>query len=673
MPSAWHTVVGVKPADLALLRVPGPPTLSPDGRHAVVAVTRLDFDDDEYRSRLWLLPTDGSAPRRPITQGDRDTAPTWSPDGRWLAFLRAEAGGRAQLHVMPADAGEPRRVTDPKQHPLGAGSPVWSPDSTRIAYVSRVPEEGRYGTKDGVTPEKEPPRRITTLNFREDDIGFTLDRRPHVFVVDPFADRPEPAQLTGGDVDDTDVAWSPDGRRLAFLSARHEDRDTTLYRDVYTCAAEGGDLVRVTPTTSFATGRPVFTADGREIVFLACGVGSAGRDFVARNLTLWAVAADGSAPPRQLTDSADLDLTDCGSGPQLDRDCLLVGVQRRGAVELLRVPLDASPDGPAPRTVIGGHRQVTGCATAAGHLVASVADPLSAGELIAVRPGGDETRLTDFGAELAKVDLRPMEEVTATAPDGYPVHGWVVRPAGPGPHPVLLMIHGGPYTQYGWTLFDEAQVYTGAGYAVVMGNPRGSTGYGEGHGRAIRHAMGTVDADDLLALLDAALVDPDLDQSRVGTLGGSYGGFMATWLAAHAGHRFRAAISERAVNAFDSFTGSSDIGHFFTEAYAGTDPERVAAQSPLTYARQIEIPMLIVHSEQDWRCPVEQAQRLFVALKTRGVPAELLLFPGEGHELSRSGRPSHRVARFEAILDWWSRHLVPAQAAATAAAATAAT
>jgi len=663
----------VKPADLARLRVPGVPALSPDGRHAVVAVTRLDLDDDEYRSRLWLLPTDGSAPPRPITQGDRDTAPSWSPDGRWLAFLRAESGGRPQLHVMPADAGEPRPVTDPKQHPLGAGSPVWSPDSTRIAYVARVPEEGRYGTKDGVTPEKEPPRRITTLNFREDDIGFTLDRRPHVFAVDPFADRPEPAQLTGGDVDDAEVAWSPDGRRLAFLSARHEDRDTTLYRDVYTCAAEGGDLVRVTPTTSFAAGRPVFTADGREIVFLAHGgLGSAGRDFVARNLALWAVPADGSAQPRQLADSADLDLTDCCSGLQLDRGGVLVGAQRRGAVELLRVPLDARPDRPPPRTVIGGHRQVTGFATAAGQVVASVADPLTTGELIAVRPGGDERRLTEFGAELAEVDVRPMEEVTATAPDGYPVHGWAVRPAGPGPHPVLLMIHGGPYMQYGWTLFDEAQVYAGAGYAVVMGNPRGSTGYGEGHGRAIRHAMGTVDADDLLALLDAALADPDLDESRVGMLGGSYGGFMATWLAAHAGHRFRAAISERALNAFDSFTGSSDIGHFFTEAYAGTDPERVAAQSPLTYAHQIEIPMLIVHSEQDWRCPVEQAQRLFVALKTRGVPTELLLFPGEGHELSRSGRPSHRVARFEAILDWWSRHLVAAQEAATAAVATAA-
>jgi dipeptidyl aminopeptidase/acylaminoacyl peptidase len=667
---AWHTVGAVKPADLALVRIPGPPTLSPDGRLAVVAVTRLDLDADEYRSQLWLAPTDGSAPPRQITHvAGRDGAPSWSPDGRWLAFLRAESGGRPQLHVMPADIGEPRRITDEKQHPLGAGAPVWSPDSTRIAYAARVPEPGRYGTTEGVSPDKEPPRRITTLNFRADDIGFTLDRRPHVFVVEPSADQPQPVQLTDGDYDDEDVAWSPDGQRLAFRSARHEDRDTTLYVDVYTCAVTGGDLVRVTPTTLLAASRPTYTGDGCEILFLGHGdLGPNGRDFVARNQALWAVPADGSAPPRQLTDNARLDLTDCASGIRLDRDAALVGALWRGAVELLRVPLDARPDGPAPAPVLSGQRQVTGYAAAAGQVVASVANPSTLGELVAVRTDGAERTLSSFGAEMTeRAGLRPMQEIAATAPDGYPVHGWILRPADPGPYPVLLMVHGGPYAMYGWTLFDEAQVYAGAGYAVVMGNPRGSTGYGEAHGRAIRQAMGTVDVDDLLALLDAALADPELDRDRVGLLGGSYGGFMTTWLAAHAGSRFRAAISERAVNVWDSFTGSSDIGHFFTEAYAGTDPQRLTAQSPLTHAARIDIPMLIIHSEQDWRAPVEQAQRLYVALKARGVPVELLLFPGEGHELSRSGLPSHRVARFEAILDWWARHLTSVEARAAAA------
>jgi dipeptidyl aminopeptidase/acylaminoacyl peptidase len=308
--------------------------------------------------------------------------------------------------------------------------------------------------------------------------------------------------------------------------------------------------------------------------------------------------------------------------------------------------------------LLDGARTVTGVAYAGGTLVVSAADATSMGELF--RVGRDEP-LTGFGAELAGTGrVQPLQELTATAPDGYPVHGWLVHPDPerfPGPRPVLLAIHGGPHAQYGYTLFDEAQVYAGAGYLVVLGNPRGSAGYGEEHARAIKHRMGTVDADDLLALLDAALATDGADPERVGVMGGSYGGFMTTWLAAHAGERFRAAIIERAVTAWDSFHGSSDIGYTFAPQYVGTDPARVAEQSPLTYADRIDLPTLIIHSEQDWRCPVEQAQRLFVALKLRRVPVELLLFPGEGHELSRSGLPSHRTARFGAILDWWSRHL----------------
>jgi dipeptidyl aminopeptidase/acylaminoacyl peptidase len=319
---------------------------------------------------------------------------------------------------------------------------------------------------------------------------------------------------------------------------------------------------------------------------------------------------------------------------------------------LLRVPFDGGP----VTSLLDGPRMVTAFDAAAGTVVATVADGGNAGELVALQDGKERV-LTDFGAAMtAGADLFTPQELTSTAPDGYPVHGWLVRPAGDGPHPVLLLIHGGPFSQYGWTLFDEAQVYAGAGYAVVMGNPRGSSGYGEVHGRAVRGDVGERSAADLLALLDRALQQPGLDADRVGVHGGSHGGFMTSWLVGHT-DRFRAGISERAVNAIDSFTGSSDIGWFFGDEMYGADAEQQRRQSPLTYVDQINTPLLIVHSEQDWRCPVEQAQRLFVALKLRGVETELLLFPGEGHELSRSGLPSHRLARFDAILDWWSRHL----------------
>jgi dipeptidyl aminopeptidase/acylaminoacyl peptidase len=639
----------MQPADLAHLRTPSAPTLSRDGRLLVVAVGRIDLEADEYRSDLWLLPADGSAPPRRFTSGRRDVRPRFSPDGRQIAFLRAGENEKPQLHVMAIDGGEPRRVGE---HPLGVEAFAWSPDSTRIAYTARVPEQGRYGTDKDVPPEKEPPRRITTFQYRLDNLGFTFDRRPHVFVVDALADGAEPVQVTRGDYDHGDPAWSPDGRSLAFVSARHETRDEDAVSDVFVAPASGGDAVRVT-TSDMAVSRPVFSPDGATLWF--CGTDP---DLAGSPAVLWSAPADGSAKPERLTDPERFDHEPFGAGvlpPLVDEQAVTTVSLRRGAVGLYRFPVD----GGEPEQLIGGQRTVHDCDVAGGVVAAVVSDPASAGEVV-VLAGGRERTLSDFGAVLARsASLRPMQELEATAPDGVGVHGWVLKPAGTGPFPVVLMVHGGPFAHYGWTLFDEAQVYVGAGYAVVMGNPRGSAGYGESHGRAIVGDFGNLDAKDLLALLDAALEDRDLDGDRVGVMGGSYGGFMTTWLVAH-DDRFRAAISERACNAFDSFEGSSDIGWFFVQKYNGTDPERVAAQSPLTHVDGIRTPMLLIHSEQDWRCPVEQVQRLFVALKQRKVEVELLLFPGEGHELTRSGLPSHRIARFEAVLDWWQRHLKPA-------------
>ncbi len=672
------------PADLSLLHAPGTPALTPDGSVAVVARTAPDLETDEYTGQLWRVATDGATPPVRLTRGHRDTDPRVSPDGRWVAFLRAEPKGRPQLHVVELAGGEPVRLTDA---PLGVQSARWSPDGTALAFLARVPEEGRYVA--GGDPGAEPPRHITTLPYRHDGVGFTRDKRRHLFVVDVPADPAarstvptgtEPGdapaaarQVTTGDLDVDQVEWLPGGRYVVAVAARHAGRDEDLRSDaVLVDTAPDGDhalrpLTDADAGSTLGVAAVLPTADGTALWLLAQDLGPAGRDFVAAQTGLFRLAltaGDGAAPaadgtPQRLTDAEAVDL-DPGTFA-VTADGVVAGVLHRGTVLLREHRADGTT-----RDLLTGPVAAHGADAAGGVAVAAVAGPLTAGDLHAVDLATGESRvLTDWSAPLrATGRVRGLREVEATAPDGYPVHGWVVTPDPErfaGPRPTILMIHGGPYAQYTVALFDEVQTLAEAGYAVVYGNPRGSAGYGSAHGSAIRHGFGTVDTDDVLALLDAALADPALDAGRVGVMGGSYGGYLTAWLTTRT-DRFEAAIVERGFLDPVSFVGSSDIGWFFGLEYLGDGDDEasraaVAAQSPMAHVSRVTTPTLVIHSEQDWRCPVEQGQRWFVELKRRGVPAELLLFPGEGHELTRSGRPQHRLVRFEHVLDWWSRTL----------------
>jgi dipeptidyl aminopeptidase/acylaminoacyl peptidase len=653
----------MRPTDLHRVTVPGRPSLR--GELLLTAVSRPDPETNSYRSSLLRIdPGRTSA----WTHGERDTAPAISPDGRWVAFLRATGTHAPQLHVMPTSGGEALRLTD---LPLGAGAPVWAPDSARIAFTARVPEPGRYGTATGPDGEKlgadsEPPRRITRRDYRLDDEGFVRDRPRRLFVIDvkPVLEDDEstrpvkPTPLTDATASVADPVWTPDGTGVIVVAPRDWDRHESLHKDLYLVPVGGGEP-RLLVRCPGAAAHPAVSDDGTVFFYSAAFEGWAP---VARNTGLWAATLDdgkdGAATPRRLTDAESVDCAGAAGPPVPRGDDVLVAVRNRGAVELRSVPRDSAEAPLSSLPLVTGERAVVLSFTTDGDRIAVVqAGPTDTGEVLLIDGAGSPRTLTDFSTSLRETGIRPVEEVTATAPDGYPVHGWVVLPEGAGPHSVLLLVHGGPFAQYEWSLFDEAQIYASAGYLVVLANPRGSAGYGESHGQAIVGKLGTVDADDLLAMLDAVLERPDADAERVGVMGGSYGGFMTGWLAAHHGHRFRAAWSERAVNAWDSFTGSSDIGWWFAGAYVGDDPDEQRRRSPLTYADRITIPFAIAHSEQDWRCPLEQAQRMFVALKAAGTDTEMLLFPGEGHELTRSGQPRHRVQRFEAVLEWWQRHL----------------
>jgi dipeptidyl aminopeptidase/acylaminoacyl peptidase len=642
----------VQPSDLASIRSVSSPTVHPDGRDTVFVVTRPDVEENRYRSSLWRLDltAPGAGPVR-LTHGTRDSSPVYSPDGTRLLFLRATKDGPPQLHVMAADGGDARRLTD---HRLGVSSPAWSPDGRHVVHVARVPEQGRYGTDEDVKPDQEAPRLIEHSRYLADGLGYVLDRPAKLFLLDldtlPAGDDadadalPQTRQLTRGGGDDSSPRFVDGGERVAFVasrSARGTWRPDTLVSDVCSVDLEGRGFRRHTDGTGSVGGLTVLP-DGQGVY----GIGDLGRsrqDFVARSAGLRRLA-DGSPVTDPTTDHL-------ACAPALLADGTVVAAVEHRGDTVVRVV----PDG---AVLLDGHVTVTDLAAGGDVVVAAAGTRTSYSELFVGRRGERLVQRTDLSRHLTGT-AEPIEpeELETAAPDGYPVHGWLVRPRSQAPrpegHPVVLMIHGGPFTQYSGNLFDEAQVLAGAGYAVVMGNPRGGSGYGEAHGRSVKEAIGTVDVADLTALLDHALTLPGLDPGRVGVQGGSYGGLMTTWLVGHT-DRFTAAISERAVNAWDSFAGTSDIGWFFADEYAG---EHQHEQSPLTWADRITTPTLVIHSERDFRCPLEQGQRLFARLQRNGVPSRLLVFPGEGHELSRAGQPRHRVQRFEHILDWWAEHL----------------
>jgi dipeptidyl aminopeptidase/acylaminoacyl peptidase len=654
------------PRDLTRIRFVSDPQISPDGRRVAFVVTTLAEEQDRYLSQIWLVDASGGEPRRFTTGSKRDTAPRWSPDGTHLAFLSdREPNKKAQLYVMPADGGEPTRLTELAN---GVSAPVWSPDGAYLAFIARVGGEPEPASEEERRQSK-PARIITTLKYKANGEGFIHDRRPHLFVVP--VDGGDPRQLTDGDFVDADPAWSPDGAELAFVSARHAERDYDNATDVWIVPRARGKPRRLTDTAG-PISFPAFSPDGRTIAYL----GHRYRNEAGRNKRVYTVPVEGG---ESTCLTAALDRT-CAPffvsmGPcwSPDGHWLLFAVEDRGDIAIYRVP---ATGGAAPERIIGGERQVTGLSMSRdGRWLAFTAmDPVAPAEVFLCHADGTgEKQLTDLNrAWKSEVALSRPERLCYER-DGHQLDCWVMKPfrfeAGKR-YPALLNIHGGPHTQYGHNFFDEFQVYAGAGYVVVYTNPRGSQGYGEAFARAVIGDWGGGDFADVMAGLEEALRRCDfIDPERLGVMGGSYGGFLTSWTVGHT-QRFKAACSERAVNNAYTLFGTSDIGHSFSEAQSGYLPwenmQWYIEHSPLTYAKDIATPLLIIHAENDLRCPMEQAEQLFVALKKQRKEVLFVRFPDEDHELSRSGRPRHRLERFRIILEWFGQHLQPDREGSTA-------
>ena len=637
----------MRPDQLGDYRAPSDARLHPDGVRAAFVVTQMDLEEDRYVRRIWLW--DGEEARS-LTSGDMDTTPRWSPDGTRLAFLRKGKGDEdyPQVAVLPLDGGEASVVSE---FELGASDIAWSPDGSKIAVIaSEWTEEWKDLDKE---QRGRTPRRITRLGYRFDSRGWIYDKRSHIWLVDIDCDD-DPVCLTPGDFNEAQIVWSPDGQSVAFVSERHDQRGIDPGSQIWSIPAEGGTASELTGVGTW--GLPSYDRSGN-----LYALGTSDRWDQPGIAPLHQLVADGSWTKITTVDRNLVTFAPPVSpgGPQwLDDGSALSTLEDSGRVRIVKIGSDGGVE-----DFIGGDRLVTGISprpdgSAAVFTATSATDP---GELWWWE-NGEERRLTTLNDDFRASTTLAEPQRFVIDHDGVEVEGWVYLPEGDGKVPLLYNMHGGPATQYGYGFFDEFQVYAGAGYGVVAINPRGASGYGRDFVRAVVgawHEEMPPDLVDLLAAPDVAAQEfPRLDLDRMGIMGGSYGGFATVRVTAE-DQRYKSAIPERGLYDWTSFVGTSDIGAFFDGMYVrqGATRDELWAASPLRHADGITTPTLVIHSETDWRCPIEQGEQLFALLQKNGVESEMLRFPGESHELSRGGKPKHRIERFEAILDWHGRYL----------------
>ncbi len=642
------------------------PAVSPDGRQVAFVVARVDLAKNKYFSQVWLAAADGSEAPRPVTGGEHDGNPTWSPDGRHLAFTsrRSPKKGQTTLHLLPVAApGETRTVATMRD---GISDVSFSPDGRWLGFLSRTPHE-RYsapGAEDG-DESWQAPRKIERFFTQLNGEGWVYDRpnQVHVVAVDGTG---TPRNLTPGEFEHGRPAWLADSSGLVCGAQRHDTWDLDFANDLYVVGLDGTirELTHQTGMYSSPTPSP----DGTQVAFL----GHDDQNTYPQNVKVGVAPLDGSAH-RWI--SAALDRTfECTAGVMaprwVDATTLLGTAEDRGETHIWRV----TTDGAAPVRVTHGAIAVKSFDARGGTIAYCAASVDQLADVFVVTDG-EPRRLTTFAAAYAGA-AQPLswERFAVPTTDGTAeIDAWIMRPAGFDPaqrYPVILNVHGGPHTQYGETFFDEAQFQAAAGFVVLMSNPRGGSGREQAWGQAIlgptHHTApgsgwGGLDVDDVMAVLDTTLERyPFCDPDRVGMQGGSYGGFMATELAGRFSHRFKGICSERAVNNLLTEEFTSDISTIFRVEHGPRhvdDPAAYESLSPMRNVRDITVPMLIIHSENDLRCPINQAEELFVALRLLGKDVTFYRFPGESHELSRSGSPVHRVQRAEIILDWFAAKL----------------
>jgi dipeptidyl aminopeptidase/acylaminoacyl peptidase len=639
--------------------------LSPDGSRIAYSVTTIDKNHNDYRSSIYISSSDGSFSRRLTTFDAKDTRPAWSPDGKHIAFLsnRSES---SQIWMIRADGGEASKVSD-----LGEGvtSFDWAPDGTSFVAVSKSTGPHVMPGKDEDSEETSDVRHITKIRYKADGDGFLDDKVNHLWIVPVNGD--EPRQLTHSDAHDDSPRWSPNGREIAFVTNRSAGREWNTVSEIWVIPAGGGEERRLLGGDTAKFSSPSWSPDGTKLAAVGSWNAEAGG---AVNDDLWVVSAGGGEPrnltaefDRSIGDSAMSDVyTPSSTFPAWTSDAQRIRclVSDAGSTHLYSFGLNGSE----PQRLTHGDQRVSGFSSDDGDATVAYisATPANPGDIFVTKVHGESpVRVTSLNGEmLSQIALPEPEEFwVASQSDGQQIQGWVIKPVDFNPaskYPMILQIHGGPHSMYANAFMHEFQLMAARGYVVVYTNPRGSQGYGEAFTRDTHMAWGEKDMPDLMAAVDHIVDQGYVDDARIGVTGGSYGGYMTLWVIGHT-DRFKAAVTQRCVSNLFSFFGTSDIGWTFGAYEFGGTPwdarDRLLKYSPISYVQVMTTPLLIVHSEQDFRCPIEQSEQVFISLKKLGREVEFVRIPDENHNLSRSGKPQHRIERLEHIVGWFDRYL----------------